>query len=74
MIHTNEGRTKLSLWLDKQGLDVEWLMTRTKLSKEIILKSVKDSDYRPSGSAMRVILSVLKEKQSTVKLSDFWDV
>jgi hypothetical protein len=65
-------KTKLGLWLELNSLEDEWLLQKTGLHLSIIIRVLYDESFKPSGSIKRKVYSVVKNKDSTVKLSDFW--
>jgi hypothetical protein len=65
-------KTELGLWLELNGLEKDWLLKKTGLSLSIIMRVLYDESFKPSGSIIRKVYSVVKNKDSTVKLSDFW--
>jgi hypothetical protein len=66
-------KTKLGLWLELKGLEEDWLLQKTGLPLSITKRVLYDQSFKPSGSLIRKIYSVVKNKDSTVKLSDFWN-
>jgi hypothetical protein len=65
-------KTQLGLWLELNGLEKDWLLKKTGLPSSIIIRVLHDESFKPSGSIKRKVYSVVKNKDSTVKLSDFW--
>jgi hypothetical protein len=64
--------TELGLWLELNGLEKDWLLKKTGLPLSIIMRVLYDESFKPSGSIKRKVFSPVKNKDSTVKLSDFW--
>ncbi|MBN3555650.1 hypothetical protein JYA63_15340 [Fictibacillus nanhaiensis] len=66
--------TKLNTWIKKHNLDLQWLQEAGKFPSNQVQKLLNDPTYRPDGTTMRIVLSIVKKKEDTSKLSDFWDV
>ncbi len=66
--------TKLNTWILKQNLDLQWLQEASKFPSYQVQKLLNDPLYKPDGTTMRIVLSIVKKKEDSAKLSDFWDV
>ncbi len=66
--------TKLNTWIQKHNLDLQWLQEASKFPSYQVQKLLDDPSYKPDGTTMRIVLSIVKKKEDTAKLSDFWDV
>jgi hypothetical protein len=66
-------KTKLGIWLENIELDETWLIQKTQISIPIVMRLVYDSSYKPSGSVIRKVYSVVKKEDTNLKLSDFWN-
>jgi predicted transcriptional regulator len=67
-------RTKLGKWLDARGISQEWLVTKTKISRNTISKIAGDKDYSPTLPTIKKIMKVIREVDPAAKADDFFDI
>lgn len=67
-------QSKLYTWIKENNLDKHWLQNNGRFPKYQIEKLLNDPIYKPDGTTMRIILSIVKRYKPTAKLSDFWEV
>ncbi|MGX1196012.1 hypothetical protein [Metabacillus sp. SLBN-84] len=68
------NQSKLNIWIKENNLDNQWLQNNGRFPKYQIEKLLNDPIYKPDGTTMRIILSIVKRNKPTAKLSDFWEV
>jgi hypothetical protein len=66
--------SKLHMWIQKNNLNIQWLNVNNRFPQYQIDRLLNDPLYKPDGSTMRIILSLVKKKDVDAKLSDFWEV
>jgi predicted transcriptional regulator len=67
-------RTKVGKFLDKRGISQEWLVGKTKISRNTISKISSDDEYQPNLSTIKKIMKALREVDPNVKSDDFWSM
>ncbi|QWH09566.1 helix-turn-helix domain-containing protein [Bacillus mycoides] len=67
-------RTKLGKFLDKHGIEQEWLIRKAGLGRNTVGDLANNPDRSPTRKTMQKILQVLREFDSRVKADDFWDM
>ncbi|HDR7640804.1 helix-turn-helix domain-containing protein [Bacillus wiedmannii] len=67
-------RTKLGKYLDKNGIEQEWLVRKSGLGRNTVGDLANDPDRSPTRRTMQKILKVLREFDPRVKAEDFWDM
>ncbi|KZE66195.1 hypothetical protein AWM68_07440 [Fictibacillus phosphorivorans] len=67
-------KSKLHSWIHKNKLDKQWLHNVSGFPAYQVKKLLNDPLYKPDGTTMRIVLSNVKKKDDSAKLSDFWDV
>ncbi|MEY8351665.1 helix-turn-helix domain-containing protein [Bacillus cereus] len=67
-------RTKLGKFLDKHGIEQEWLIRKAGLGRNTVGDLANNPDRSPTRKTMQKILKVLREFDPRVKADDFWDM
>ncbi|WP_242248935.1 helix-turn-helix transcriptional regulator [Bacillus cereus group sp. BfR-BA-01523] len=67
-------RTKFGKYLDKHGIEQEWLIRKSGLGRNTVSDLANNPDRSPTRKTMQKILKVLREFDSRVKADDFWDM
>lgn len=72
---TGKSRSKLGRFLDKRGISQEWLVKKSKVSRNTISKLASGTnEYEPSLGTIKKIMKAIKEVDDRAKSSDFFDV
>lgn len=67
-------RTKLGVFLDRNGFTQNDLEKVAKLSRPTVSKACNDKEYIPSPTVMKKILQAIRKINPHVKSTDFWDM
>lgn len=67
-------RTKVGKWLDKRGISQEWLVGKTKISRNTISKIASDQNYSPTLPTIKKIIKAIREVDPAAKSDDFFDI
>lgn len=67
-------RTRIGKWLDARGITQEWLVGKTKISRNTISKIASDKDYSPTLPTIKKIMKAIKEVDPAAKANDFFDM
>ncbi|MDM5316164.1 hypothetical protein QUF49_09180 [Fictibacillus sp. b24] len=67
-------KSKLYSWIQKNKLELQWFSNVSGFPAYRVEKLLNDPFYKPDGTTMRIVLSIVKKKDDSAKLSDFWDV
>ena len=70
----NKPRSKLGKWIDRRGIKQEWLIKESGVNKRTVSQCCNDADYVPNGKTMQKIIKALREVDTSVKASHFWDL
>ncbi|MDP5276351.1 helix-turn-helix domain-containing protein [Chengkuizengella axinellae] len=74
MFGLGKTRTKLGKWIDKRGIKQEWLVNKTKLSRNTISWVCSDTNYTPGLRSVQKITKALREVDPSVRADQFWDL
>lgn len=66
-------RSKLGKWLDQRGISQEWLVTKSKVSRNTI-SELASGKRTPSISTIKKIMKVIREVDPNAKADDFFDL
>lgn len=67
-------RTKFGKYLDKHGIEQEWLIRKSGLGRNTVGDLANNPDRSPTRKTMQKILRVLRELDPRIKADDFWDM
>lgn len=74
MTGIGKPRTKLGKWIDARGIKQSWLEDKTGYSKNTLTSLCNNSEYKPNLRTIQAIIKALRQIDSNVNASDFWDV
>lgn len=67
-------RTKVGRWLDDRGISQEWLVGKTKISRNTISKIASDKTYSPTLATVKKIMKVIRSVDPNARSEDFFDI
>lgn len=67
-------RTRLGKWLDARGITQEWLVSKTKISRNTISKIASDKEYSPTLPTVKKLMKAIREVDPAAKADDFFDM
>lgn len=67
-------RTKLGVFLDRNGFTQNDLEKAAKLSRPTVSKACNDKEYIPSPTVMKKILKAIRKIKPNAKSADFWNM
>ncbi len=67
-------RSKLGKWLDKRGISQEWLVSRSRVSRNTISRIASDKDYSPSLATIKKLMKAIREVDPAARPDDFFDI
>ncbi|MDK7669535.1 helix-turn-helix domain-containing protein [Cytobacillus oceanisediminis] len=67
-------RTKLGNFLDLRGISQEWLVKKTKVSRNTISKLSSDETYSPTLATVKKVMAAIREVDPTARPEDFFDI
>jgi transcriptional regulator with XRE-family HTH domain len=67
-------RSKVGKWLDSRGISQEWLVSKTKISRNTISKIASDKEYSPTLPTIKKIMKVIREVDPSANPEDFFDM
>ena len=72
---TFKKRSKLGKWLDKRGVSQQWLVKTSGVGRTTVSDLCKgDHDHTPNMATIKKIMKALKQIDSKVNPSDFFDM
>ncbi|PLR65989.1 helix-turn-helix transcriptional regulator [Bacillus sp. UMB0893] len=75
MFGFGKQRSRLGKWLDKRGISQEWLMKKSKVSRNTISKLASGTnEYEPSLGTIKKLMSAIRQVDPGAKTDDFFDV
>ena len=74
MFGLGKSRSKLGKWMDARGMKQEWIIEKAGISKGTATKICNEEEYVPTGTTMQKLIKALREVDSSVQASQFWDL
>jgi transcriptional regulator with XRE-family HTH domain len=67
-------RTRLGEWIDRKRISQEELAKSAGINRDTVSAACSQLGYIPSPTVMKKILKALRDVESSVRASDFWDL
>lgn len=67
-------RSRFGKWLDDKGITQEWVVKKTKISRNTISKIASDKEYSPNLATIKKIMKIVKEVDPNANSNDFFDI
>jgi putative transcriptional regulator len=69
-----KGRSKLGIWIDRQGISQLELVEKSGVSRNTISRLCNDESYQPNMKTARKIIRALRHWNAEISANNFWDL
>jgi transcriptional regulator with XRE-family HTH domain len=67
-------RSRVGRFLDSRGISQEWLVSKTKISRNTISKIASDKNYSPTLATVKKVMKAIREVDPNARSEDFFDL
>lgn len=72
LLGLGKTRTDFGKWIDKKGINQEWIVNNCGVDKNIVTRLCGNFDYKPNGSTKGRVITGLRRNGHDVYIEDFW--